>query len=138
MWMERLWQILWQCQIFVHLTILQNIIFKNRVWRYQRGYQNPYIEDEQKTQWPKEKCKRTNNDLQNMHIKLKTRLKTGGQIRCSGRIGSSCFTSGTRRVNLVTIPVISHECGKDREVFTTSGTFTFMNKITLSNSSLMK
>ena len=33
---------------------------------------------------------------------------------CSGRVGSSCSTSGTRRVNLVTNPVISH----DREVFT--------------------
>jgi hypothetical protein len=25
-----------------------------RVWRYQRGNQNPYIEDEHTTQWPKE------------------------------------------------------------------------------------
>jgi len=25
-----------------------------RVWRYQRGNQNPYIEEEQTTQWPKE------------------------------------------------------------------------------------
>jgi hypothetical protein len=25
-----------------------------RVWRYQRGNQNLYIEEEQKTQWPKE------------------------------------------------------------------------------------
>jgi hypothetical protein len=39
--------------------------------RYQRGNQNPYIEEEQKTQWQKKKYKRTNNDLQNMHIKLK-------------------------------------------------------------------
>ena len=38
-------------------------------------------------------------------------------------IYSSCSTSGTRRVNLVTNPVISHEWGKDREVFTTSGTY---------------
>jgi hypothetical protein len=29
--------------------------------------QNPYIEEEQTTQWPKEKYKRTNNDLQNIH-----------------------------------------------------------------------
>ena len=40
-----------------------------------------------------------------------------------GRLGSSCSTSGTRRVNLVTNPVISHEWGKDREVFTTSETY---------------
>ena len=41
----------------------------------------------------------------------------------SGRVSSYCSTSGTRRVNLVTNPVISHEWGKDREVFTTSGTY---------------
>jgi hypothetical protein len=33
------------------------------------GNQNLLIEEEQTTQWPKEK--KTNNDLQNMHIKLK-------------------------------------------------------------------
>jgi len=35
------------------------------------GNQNPYIEGEQTTQWPKKKYKRTNNNLQNIHIKLK-------------------------------------------------------------------
>ena len=29
-----------------------------RVWRYQRGYQNPYIEEEQTTQWPNEKVQK--------------------------------------------------------------------------------
>jgi hypothetical protein len=38
-----------------------------------------------------------------------TPLKTGGELRCYGRASSSCFTNGTRRVNLVTNPVISHE-----------------------------
>jgi len=46
-----------------------------------------------------------------------------GELGCSGRVGSSGFTSDTRRVNLVTNPVISNERGKDREVFTTSGTY---------------
>jgi hypothetical protein len=41
---------------------------------------------------------------------------------CFGRISSSCSTSDTSRVNLVTNPVIRHERGKDREVFT-SGTY---------------
>jgi hypothetical protein len=31
--------------------------FKRRVWRYQRGNQNPYIE-EQTTQWPKERVQK--------------------------------------------------------------------------------
>jgi hypothetical protein len=42
---------------------------------------------------------------------------------CSGRVGSCCSTSDTRRVNLVTNPLISHERGKDREVVMTSGTY---------------
>jgi hypothetical protein len=42
---------------------------------------------------------------------------------CSGRVSKSYSTSDTRRINLVTNPVISHESGKDREVFTTSGTY---------------
>ena len=52
-----------------------------------------------------------------------TPLKIGGELRCSGRVNSSCSTSDTRRVNLVTNPVISNERGKDREVLTTSGTY---------------
>jgi hypothetical protein len=35
--------------------------------------------------------------------------KTGDELRCSGRVGSSCSTSGTRRVNLVTNQVTSHK-----------------------------
>ena len=42
----------------------------------------------------------------------RTQLKTGGELSCSGRVSSSCSTSGIRRVNLVTNPVISHELGK--------------------------
>jgi hypothetical protein len=40
--------------------------------------------------------------------------KIGGEIKCSGRISNSCSTCGTRRVTLVTNPVISHEWGKNR------------------------
>ena len=38
-------------------------------------------------------------------------------------VSSSCSTSGTRRVNLVTNQVTSREWGKNREVITTSGTY---------------
>ena len=91
--------------------------------------------------------KKTNNDLQNFRQKSKdinvekdkqrstkhtyktkdrvtrTSLKTGGELRCSGRVSTYCSTSDTRRINLVTNPVISHERGKDWEVFTTSGIY---------------
>jgi hypothetical protein len=53
----------------------------------------------------------------------RTQLKTGGELRCSGRKSSSCSTSDTRRVNLDTNPVISYERGKNREVLTTSGRY---------------
>jgi len=53
---------------------------------------------------------------------IRTSLKTGGEFTCFGRVISSCSTSDTRRVYLVTTPVIHHEWWKDREVLTTSGT----------------
>jgi hypothetical protein len=46
-----------------------------RVWRYQRGNRNPYIE-EKTTQWPQEKAQRTNNDLQNLTLMI-------WNVRCS-------------------------------------------------------
>ena len=44
-----------------------------------------------------------------------TPLKTGGELVCSRGVSSSCSTSGTHRVNLITNSVISHEWGQDRE-----------------------
>jgi hypothetical protein len=71
--------------------------------------------------------KGTHSDLQN--TTLKTRdwatcplLITAGELRYSGRVNSSCSTSATRRVTLVTNPSISHEWGKDRIVIMKNGT----------------
>ena len=109
----------------------KNFSLVRRVWRYHwswRDNQNPaYIKEEQTTQWPKEKEQKdkqrsTKHTHKNKDRVTRTPLKIGGELRCSGRVSSSCSTSGTRRVNLITIPVISHELGKDREVFT-SGTY---------------
>ena len=93
-----------------------------RVWRYQRVNQNLYIEEEQTTQWPKEKGQIT---IYKHTYKIKDRvtrtpLKTGDELRCSGRVSSSCSTSDTCRVNLVTNPVITlHEVQYDQK-FTTN------------------
>jgi hypothetical protein len=51
------------------------------------------------------KCKRTNNNLQCNTNKTKYRvtrtpLKSGSELRCSGRVSSSCSTSDTRRVTV--------------------------------------
>ena len=42
---------------------------------------------------------------------------------CSGRLISSCFTCGTRRVTPVTNPMINHDWGKDWIMITTNGTY---------------
>jgi hypothetical protein len=53
-----------------------------RVWRYQRVNQNPYIEEEQTTQWPKEKVQKDKQRSRKHLYKTKDRvtrtpIKTG-------------------------------------------------------------
>jgi hypothetical protein len=67
------------------------------LWRYQRGNQNPYIEEEQTTQWPKEKVQKEKQRSTKRTYKTKDRvtrtpLKTRGELRGSGRVSSSCYT----------------------------------------------
>jgi hypothetical protein len=55
-------------------------------------------------------------------FQLKRHSRACGSYQ-DGRVSSSCSISGTRRVDLVTNPVASHEWGKNWEVLTTSGTY---------------
>ena len=77
------------------------------------GNQNPHIEEEQTTQWgkkvQKDKQRSTKHTYQTKDRVTRTPLESGGERRCSEMVGSSCSTSGTCRVNLVTNPVISRE-----------------------------
>ena len=88
--------------VLIYSSTLDTVHFAHlrgrRVWRYQMGNHNPYNEEEQTTQWPKEKVQK---DKQR----------------------SSKHTHKNINVNLVTNPMISHEWGKDRGVFTTIGTY---------------
>jgi hypothetical protein len=45
---------------FDHYVVCSSIygFWLRKIWRYQRGNQNPYIEEEQTTQWPKEKVQK--------------------------------------------------------------------------------
>jgi hypothetical protein len=95
-----------------HMRTSENVymlinIYVRRVWRYQKGNQNPYIEEEQTTQWPKEKgqkdkqrsTKKVQKDKQRStkHARktndrvTRTPLKTEGELRCFGRVSSSCY-----------------------------------------------
>jgi hypothetical protein len=65
-----------------------------RVWRYQRGNQNPYIEEEQTTQWPNEQVEKDKQRSTTHTYTTKDRVtltprKTGGELMCSGRVSSS-------------------------------------------------
>jgi hypothetical protein len=102
--------------------------YKKRLKIPKGGNQNPYIEEKQTTQCQKEKVQKDKQRSTKHAHKTKDRvtrtpLKTGGELRCFGRVSISCSTGGIRRVNLVTHPVIGHEWGKDLEVFTISGTY---------------
>ena len=97
----------------IGLKPVLNIVLRI-VGRYQRGNQNLYIEEEQTKQWSKEKVQKDKQRSTKHTHKTKDRvtrtpLKTGGQLGYSGRVRSSCSTSGTRRVNLDTNPLISRE-----------------------------
>ena len=103
-------------------------ILGRRMWRYQRGSQIPYIEEEQTTQWPNENVQKDKQrSIKHTHTNkdrvTRTPLKTGGEIMCSWMVSSPWSTSGTCRVKLVTNLVISHEWGKNRGLLTTSGTY---------------
>ena len=62
-------------------------LMARRVWRYQRGNHNPYIEKEQTTQWSKEKVRKDKQRSTKHTYKTKDRVtwtppKTGGELRC--------------------------------------------------------
>ena len=71
------------------------VSIERRVWWYQRANQNPYIEEEQNTQWPRGKVQKDKQRSTKNTYKIKDRvtwtpLKTAGELRCSGRVNSSC------------------------------------------------
>ena len=57
----------------------------------------------------KDKQRSTKHGYKTKDRVTRTPLKTGCELRCSGRVSSSCSTIGTRGVNLVSNPVISCE-----------------------------
>ena len=55
-------------------TFLFATYILRRVWRYQRGNQNPYIEEEQTTQWPNEKWQKDKQRSTKHTYKTKDRV----------------------------------------------------------------
>ena len=59
----------------------------------------------------KNKQRSTRHTLKTKDRVTRTDLQIKDELRCSGMVSSSCSTSGTRRVNLVTNPEESHDFG---------------------------
>jgi hypothetical protein len=55
----------------------------------------------------KDKQRSTKHTYKTKDRVTRTLVNIGGELMCSGRVSSSCSTSGTCRINLVTNPVIS-------------------------------
>ena len=69
------------------------------------------------TNWKRTKGQTT------IHKATQWKLKIEWHEPHSETVSSSCSISGTHRVTLVTIPIISHEWGRHIKVFATSGTY---------------
>ena len=77
----------------------------NRYWYLQNDF---FYKKSLKTQ--KDKQRSTKHTHKTKDRVKRTPLKPWGELRCSGRVSSSCSTSDICRVNLVTNSVISKEC----------------------------
>jgi len=55
-------------------VIACDVFVLRSVWRHQRGNQNPYIDEEQKTQWPKEKVQMDKQRSAKQTYKTKDRV----------------------------------------------------------------
>ena len=108
---------IWPKESTVIATKLKMCYLSKKSLKISKGQsESVYIEEEQTTQCPKEKVQKEKQRSTKYTHKTKDRvtrtpLKSGSELRCSGRVSNSCSTSGTRRVILVTNPVISHEWG---------------------------
>ena len=63
-----------------------------------RQSESVYIKEEQTTKWPKEKVQKDKQRSTKHTYKTKDRVtqtpvKTGGELRCSRKVSSSCSTS---------------------------------------------
>ena len=95
--------------------LFTSFVFIWRIWRYQRGNQKRKSKKNRQHNGQKDKQRSTKHTHKAKDRVTRTSLNTGGELGCSVRGRSSRSSSGSRRVNLVTNPVLSHEWGGERE-----------------------
>ena len=84
--------------LFTIIYYILLILFIRRVCRYQRGNQNPYIEEEQTTQWPKEKVQKDKQRSTKHTYQTKDRVNYGLVI-----------INLLTQFNLDSIPLVNHK-----------------------------
>ena len=94
-------KIVWSKRSRYFLGTIQHILKKSL--KIPKGQSESVIEEEHTTQWAKEnvqkdKQRSTKHTYKTKDRVTRTPLKTGGELRCSGRTRSSCSSIGTRRV----------------------------------------
>jgi hypothetical protein len=82
------------------MTTTTSIVIIRRVWRYKRGNQNSYIEEEQTTQWPKEN-KQKDKQRSTKHT-YKTKYRVAYKLPVIYYL--VCICSGVSLGNVVMIP----------------------------------
>ena len=98
-----------------HVLLLANVILFYEEFEGTKGVIRIRIskknrqENGQKKNVQKDKQRSTKHIYKTTDRVTRIPLNTGGELMCSGRVSSSCSTSDTRRVNLVTNPVISRK-----------------------------
>jgi len=74
----------------------------------------------QQKRWKGKQWTSKHHTLKTKDCATRTQQKTDIKLRRSSKVSSSCYTSGTHRITLVTHPVIGHERGQKGGVVTTT------------------
>ena len=88
--------------VFVFKEEFENTKGVVRIRKSKKYRQRKRKEVQTKEKGQKEKQRSIKHTQKTKDLVTRTPLKTGGELRCSGRLNSSCSTNGTRRVNPVT------------------------------------
>jgi hypothetical protein len=96
-----------KCRIVSRVHLYAYHVLLRRDWRYQREVIRICKSKKNRQHNAQKKSTKGQTTIYKIYAYetkdrvTRTPLKTGGELMCSGRVSSSCSTSGTRRVNLV-------------------------------------
>ena len=99
---------IYRLQIRQTISILEEFEDTKGVIQIRISKKNKQHNGQKKKREKKDKQRSTKHTHKTKDRVTRTLLRTGGELRCSRTVRSSCSTSGTHRVNLVKSPMITH------------------------------